>query len=143
MYQALDTTPENVRRSLIAEGMMFCLIGDEDFATEIRINRSAEGHVILAFRTQGEQVAVMTKLAGAKPRIRLTAPGAHVDLMFFCEGLKKIYKEFPELLGMVSKDWPKKTSELFRGLEADYHEPDRIILACIFQLESVLSNMKN
>ena len=84
-----------------------------DFASETRIEIDREGdQEEIAFRTQGERLALWTKTKVEIPVLKIYTPSEDIDLIVFKERMQEFCEIFPEIPAYLRESFEETPEEL-------------------------------
>jgi len=104
-----------------------------DFASETRIEVDREGdQEEIAFRTQGERLALWTKTRGESPVLKIYTPSEEIDLLKFKEKMEEFYSVFPEIPSYLGDAFAETLEEI---LKSATDSNDMVVLSTILATE--------
>jgi hypothetical protein len=110
-----------------------------DFGSETRIEVDREGdQEEIAFRTQGERLALWTKTRGESPVLKIYTPSEEIDLLKFKEKMEEFYSVFPEIPAYLKDAFSETPLEI---LESATNFGDQEVLAVIMSTEGYCKNI--
>lgn len=119
---------ESFRVKLLSGLPFFGVLLDSESSTKIEFDREDSCEEV-AFRTQGERLALWIRINGEPPVLKVYSPSEDIDLDLFKNALGSFYKVFPELRGYFLEGFGSSLDEILSS--ADESE-DRAVLASVF-----------